>query len=159
MLWALNSPIPIYVADEREHRGSAASRQFGRSILPGAMPQSLLLSLLWRSSIHIATLRLRSMRRSEIAPLEERLCCAVVANDIPSLSEVWSGDAFYCAGYRRSRCFSISSFNTLLWAVLSPINGQPRPSVCGPIAACDAESRMPLIASVTAAGADSLLRI
>jgi hypothetical protein len=86
MLWALNSPIPIYVADEREHRGSAASRQFGRSILPGAMPQSLLLSLLWRSSIHIATLRLRSMRRSEIAPLEEPLCCAVVANDIPSLS-------------------------------------------------------------------------
>jgi glycosyltransferase involved in cell wall biosynthesis len=75
-----------------------APRQIGRSILLGALPQSSLLALLARSSIYIAT---SIYEPFEIAPLEAALCgCAVVANDIPSLREVWGDDALYFSGPR-----------------------------------------------------------
>jgi glycogen(starch) synthase len=98
MLREVKAPIPIYVAGDRRCGSSVAPRQIGRSILLGALPQSSLLALLARSSIYIAT---SIYEPFEIAPLEAALCgCAVVANDIPSLREVWGDDALYFSGPR-----------------------------------------------------------
>lgn len=93
MLRTVNSPMRIYVAGERQNETSVAPRQMGGSILLGTMPQSSLLTLLARSSIYIAT---SIYEPFGMAPLEAALCgCAVVANDIPSLREVWGDDALY----------------------------------------------------------------
>lgn len=98
MLRAVNAPIPIYVAGDRRCGGSVTLRQMGRAILLGALPQSSLLALLARSSIYIAT---SVYEPFGIAPLEAALCgCAVLANDIPSLREVWGDDALYFDGPR-----------------------------------------------------------
>jgi len=98
MLRTVNSPIPIYVAGDRKCGSSMAPRQIGRSILLGALPQSSLMTLLARSSIYIAT---SIYEPFGIAPLEAALCgCAVVANDIPSLREVWGDHALYFNGPR-----------------------------------------------------------
>lgn len=98
MLRTVNAPIPIYVAGERQCGGSVAPRQIGRSVLLGTLPQSSLLALLARSSIYIAT---SIYEPFGIEPLEAALCgCAVVANDIASLREVWGDDALYFDGPR-----------------------------------------------------------
>jgi glycosyltransferase involved in cell wall biosynthesis len=66
--------------------------------LLGELPQSALLTLLGRSSLYIAT---SIYEPFGMAPLEAALCgCAVVANDIPSLREVWGQDALYFDGPR-----------------------------------------------------------
>jgi glycosyltransferase involved in cell wall biosynthesis len=96
MLRDVNAPIPIYVAGERQCGSSSAPRQIGRSILLGELPQSALLTLLGRSSLYIAT---SIYEPFGMAPLEAALCgCAVIANDIPSLREVWGEDALYFNG-------------------------------------------------------------
>jgi glycogen synthase len=98
MLRDVNAPIPIYVAGERHCGDSVAPRQVGRTILLGALPESSLLTLLARSSIYIAT---SIYEPFGIAPLEAALCgCAVVANDIAPLREVWGDDALYFKGAR-----------------------------------------------------------
>ena len=96
MLRTVNAPIPIYVAGERQCGSSL--RQIGRSVLLGTLSQSSLLALLASSSIYIAT---SIYEPFGMAPLEAALCgCAVVANDIPSLREVWGDDALYFDGPR-----------------------------------------------------------
>lgn len=98
MLRSVNSPIPVYVAGERQHGTSLAPRQMGQSILLGPLSESALMSLFTRSSIYIATSMYEPFG---LAPLEAALCgCAVVANDIPSLREVWGDDALYFSGPR-----------------------------------------------------------
>jgi glycosyltransferase involved in cell wall biosynthesis len=98
MLRTVHSPIRIYVVGERQCGSSVAPRQIGRSVLLGALPESSLMALLARSSIYIAT---SIYEPFGIAPLEAALCgCAVVANDIPSLREVWGDDALYFDGPR-----------------------------------------------------------
>jgi len=98
MLRTVNSPIPIYVAGERRCGSSMAPRQMGRAILLGSLPQSTLLTLFAHSSIYIAT---SIYEPFGIAPLEAALCgCAVVANDIASLREVWGDHALYFDGPR-----------------------------------------------------------
>jgi len=98
MLRAVNAPIPIYVAGERQGGSSVAPRQMGRAILLGALPQSSLLALFARSSIYIST---SIFEPFGIAPLEAALCgCTVVANNIASLREVWGDDALYFDGPR-----------------------------------------------------------
>jgi glycosyltransferase involved in cell wall biosynthesis len=98
MLRAVNSPIPIHVADERQGGNPVAPRQVGHAILLGALPQSSLLALFARSSIYIVT---SIYEPFGMAPLEAALCgCAVVANDIASLREVWGDDALYFDGPR-----------------------------------------------------------
>jgi glycosyltransferase involved in cell wall biosynthesis len=97
MLRTVNAPIPIYVAGKRQCGSSL--RQIGRSVLLGTLSQSSLLALLASSSIYIAT---SIYEPFGMAPLEAALCgCAVVANDIPSLREVWGDDALYFDGYQR----------------------------------------------------------
>lgn len=98
ILRTVNSPIPIYVAGERHCGDLVAPRQLGRSILLGSLTESSLLTLLTRSSIYIAT---SIYEPFGIAPLEAALCgCAVLANDIASLREVWGDDALYFDGPR-----------------------------------------------------------
>jgi glycosyltransferase involved in cell wall biosynthesis len=98
MLRSVNSPIPIYVAGERQHGTSVAPKQLGHSILLGALSEPSLVSLFARSSIYIAT---SIYEPFGLAPLEAALCgCAVVANDIPSLREVWGDAALYFSGPR-----------------------------------------------------------
>lgn len=98
MLRNVNSPIPVYVAGERQQGASVAPKQLGHSILLGALPESSLMSLFARSSIYIAT---SIYEPFGLAPLEAALCgCAVVANDIPSLREVWGDSALYFSGAR-----------------------------------------------------------
>ncbi|HEV2576121.1 MAG TPA: glycosyltransferase family 4 protein [Acidobacteriaceae bacterium] len=98
MLRDVNSPIPIYVAGERHHGKAVAPKQLGHSILLGSLSDPALVSLLTRSSIYIAT---SIYEPFGLAPLEAALCgCAVVANDIPSLREVWGDAALYFSGAR-----------------------------------------------------------
>ncbi len=98
MLHSVNSPIPIYVAGERQHGHSIVPRQMGKSILLGSLSESVLMSLFARSSIYIAT---SIYEPFGLAPLEAALCgCAVVANDIPSMREVWGDAALYFSGPR-----------------------------------------------------------
>lgn len=96
MLRAVNSPVPIYVAGERQQGTSVAPKQMGHAILLGSLPESSLFSLFARSSIYIAT---STYEPFGLAPLEAALCgCAVLANDIPSLREVWGDAALYFSG-------------------------------------------------------------
>jgi len=98
MLRDVNAPIPIYVAGDRRCGSSVAPRQIGRTILLGMLPEPSLLTLLARSSIYIAT---PIYEPFGIAPLEAARCgCAVVANDIAPLREVWGDDALYFNGPR-----------------------------------------------------------
>lgn len=98
MLRNVNSPLPVYVAGERQNGSSVAPKQLGHSILLGTLPESSLMSLFARSSIYIAT---SIYEPFGLAPLEAALCgCAVLANDIPSLREVWGDSAFYFNGAR-----------------------------------------------------------
>ena len=98
MLRSVNSPIPIYIVGSRHRGDSVAPRQIGRSVLLGAMPESSLMSLLARSSIYIST---SVYEPFGMAPIEAALCgCAVVANDIPSMREVWGDNALYFDGPR-----------------------------------------------------------
>ena len=98
MLCMVNSPIPIYVVGERHNGDSVSPRQIGHALLLGALSEASLLSLLARSSIYIAT---SIYEPFGFSPLEAALCgCAVVANDIPSLREVWGDAALYFDGPR-----------------------------------------------------------
>ena len=98
MLREVKATIPIYVAGERQCGSSVAPRQVGHAVLLGALPQSSMLALMARSSIYIVT---SIYEPFGMAPLEAALCgCAVVANDIPSLREVWGDDALYFDGPR-----------------------------------------------------------
>lgn len=98
MLRGVNSPIPIYIAGERQHGSAVAPRQLGRSILLGPLQETALLSLFAKSSLYIAT---SIYEPFGLAPLEAALCgCAVLANDLPSLREVWGDAALYFSGPR-----------------------------------------------------------
>jgi glycosyltransferase involved in cell wall biosynthesis len=64
--------------------------------LLGPLTQAALLQLFEQSAIYICTSRYEPFG---LAPLEAALCgCAVVANDLPSLREVWEGSAIYFRG-------------------------------------------------------------
>jgi glycogen(starch) synthase len=59
----------------------------------GSLEQDELLALFHESAIYICTSRYEPFG---LAPLEAALCgCAVLANDIPSLREVWGDGALY----------------------------------------------------------------
>lgn len=98
MLQDVVSPIPIYVVGERKHGHAVAPRQIGKAILLGTQQESELLSLYARSTIYIDT---SIYEPSALQPLDAALCgCAVVANDIPSVREMWGDAALYFRGAR-----------------------------------------------------------
>lgn len=93
MLRGVNPGVPIFIAGEQQHETNAAPDRLGSATMLGHLNESALLELFSESSIYIAT---SIYEPFGLAPLEAALCgCAVVANDIPSLREVWLDAALY----------------------------------------------------------------
>lgn len=93
MLRDVCSPMPLLVAGEERYGSSAVSNTLGDAVLLGALSQSELLQLFYESAIYICTSRYEPFG---LAPLEAALCgCAILANNTPSLQEVWQEGAIY----------------------------------------------------------------
>lgn len=90
MLSAVDSPMPILIAGEAgEH---AVDLPIQTRVLGPLSPDDLH-SVFRASAVYLCTSRYEPFG---LAPLEAALCgCAVLANDIPSLREVWAGGALY----------------------------------------------------------------
>ncbi|HEX5236786.1 MAG TPA: glycosyltransferase family 4 protein [Silvibacterium sp.] len=87
-------PIPIFIAGE--DRPTAAVAVPPNVNFTGALPAEDLHTLFRGSSIYICPSLYEPFG---LAPLEAALCgCAVLANDIPSLREVWQDGALYFSG-------------------------------------------------------------
>jgi glycosyltransferase involved in cell wall biosynthesis len=84
VLEGLDSAMPVVVAGETTLEGPGGA---------GALSEEQVLALFRRSSVYVAA---SVYEPFGLAPLEAALCgCAVVANDIGSLREVWDGAAIY----------------------------------------------------------------
>ncbi len=89
LLQSMNSPLPIFVAGENDDVITACTN----IKLIGHQSQSDLLRLFRSGAMYLCTSLYEPFG---LAPLEAALCgCAVVANDIPSLREVWGDAALY----------------------------------------------------------------
>ena len=89
----VHTAIPIFIAGDRKHQDATAPERIGTAVLMGSLSESDLLALFRASSIYLAT---SIYEPFGLAPLEAALCgCAVLANDIPSLREVWGDAALY----------------------------------------------------------------
>jgi len=96
MLEDIDSPMPLIVAGETEYEFARLQLGGGEAKLLGLLNESQLLALFRESAIYICTSRYEPFG---LAPLEAALCgCAVLANDIPSLREVWGDAALYFSG-------------------------------------------------------------
>lgn len=95
MLEDVVSPMPVLIAGEAEYESNQLRLGPGNAHLLGAVGEDKLLQLFRESAIYICT---SVYEPFGLAPLEAALCgCAVVANDIPSLREVWGdGAAYFC---------------------------------------------------------------
>ena len=88
LLLAIQSPVPIQVAGD--HDGVASTESV---TLLGRQTEDDLLDLFRCSAIYLCT---SGYEPFGLAPLEAAMCgCAVVANDIPSLREVWGEGALF----------------------------------------------------------------
>lgn len=93
LLAEIDSPIPLLVAGELEHEASRAVAACGKAVLLGVLDEQELLALFRQSCIYLCTSQYEPFG---LAPLEAALCgCAVLANDIPSLREVWGNAALF----------------------------------------------------------------
>jgi hypothetical protein len=87
VLEGLDAAMPVVVAGETTLEGPGGA---------GALSEKQVLALFRRSSVYVAA---SVYEPFGLAPLEAALCgCAVVANDIGSLREVWGGAAIYFRG-------------------------------------------------------------
>jgi glycosyltransferase involved in cell wall biosynthesis len=90
ILREVQSPIPLLVA------GESGASTAGHITSLGPLSQNDLLALFRESTIYICISRYEPFG---LAPMEAALCgCAVIANDIPSLREVWADGALYFSG-------------------------------------------------------------
>ncbi|HVG27057.1 MAG TPA: glycosyltransferase family 4 protein [Acidobacteriaceae bacterium] len=93
MLRDVTAPMPIIVAGEQRHESSRSTTELGAALLIGRQTEQELAELFSGSRIYIAT---SVYEPFGLAPLEAALFgCAVLANDIPSLREVWGEGALY----------------------------------------------------------------
>jgi glycosyltransferase involved in cell wall biosynthesis len=89
----LSSPIPFFVAGETACEGITSPAMLDGAHLLGHLSEESLLTLFSNSAMYICTSRYEPFG---YAPLEAALCgCALLANDIPSLREVWQDGALY----------------------------------------------------------------
>jgi glycogen synthase len=96
MLEKVDSPIPLLIAGEAVYESARVAIDGTDVSILGALEEDDLLRLFQQSAIYICTSRYEPFG---LAPLEAALCgCAVLANDIPSLREVWGEDALYFSG-------------------------------------------------------------
>lgn len=94
LLGELPPGTPIVVAGAIAETGDGSSA--GHLTLCGKLPEEELLELFHSSTIYVCT---STYEPFGLAPVEAALCgCAVVANDIPSLREVWGDSAIFFRG-------------------------------------------------------------
>lgn len=93
MLAGVQLPFPLQVAGETDYQSRTSPGFPAGAVVLGPLAQNDFLSLLQESAIYICT---SCYEPFGLAPLEAALCgCAVLANDIPSLREVWDSGALY----------------------------------------------------------------
>lgn len=94
LLSKVRSSMPLYAAGETSFEGNGiSSGEWGNVRLTGSLNCEKLLELFSESSIYIITSRYEPFGLSAV---EAALTgCAIVANDIPSLREVWGDGAIY----------------------------------------------------------------
>lgn len=85
--------FPIFIAGETEYGSHILPVMPPDTTMLGPLAEEDLLALFRQSAIYVCTSRYEPFG---LAPLEAALCgCAVLANDIPSLREVWGDGAIY----------------------------------------------------------------
>ena len=93
LLKNITSPLPILVAGEIKSHSATLAGDVGAATFIGPQSEDDLLTLFRESAIYLCT---SIYEPFGLAPLEAAVCgCAVVANDIPSLREVWGDCALY----------------------------------------------------------------
>jgi glycosyltransferase involved in cell wall biosynthesis len=93
LLAEVSSPIPLLIAGDTSCDGASAPSALGNVRLLGPRSEENLLTMFRESELYICTSRYEPFG---LAPLEAALCgCAILANDIPSLREVWQEGALY----------------------------------------------------------------
>jgi glycosyltransferase involved in cell wall biosynthesis len=93
LLGEVSSPIPLLVAGDSSCDGAGAPSALGIVRMLGPLAEDDLLTMFQESELYICTSRYEPFG---LAPLEAALCgCAILANDIPSLREVWQDGALY----------------------------------------------------------------
>ncbi len=94
MLAEVRSPMPLFIAGATQRgRNSENVRLPSGATFVGSLSSDDLLALFSESAIYLCTSKYEPFG---LAPLEAALCgCAIVANDIPSLREVWGSTACY----------------------------------------------------------------
>lgn len=96
LLQDADSPIPLLIAGETKHESARLSISSNEVKWLGALDEAEMLNVFRESAIYICTSRYEPFG---LAPLEAALCgSAVLANDIPSLREVWGDAALYFSG-------------------------------------------------------------
>ncbi len=87
------SPMPIMTAGECCFEGATQFAASSAVIHLGPLAEENLFSLFAESAVYLSTSKYEPFG---LAPLEAALCgCAIVANDLPSLREVWGDAALY----------------------------------------------------------------
>ena len=93
LLVEVRSPIPLLLAGDSSCEASTAPASLGAVGLLGTLAEADLLALFQESEFYLCPSKYEPFG---LAPLEAALSgCAVLANDIPSLREVWQGGALY----------------------------------------------------------------
>jgi glycosyltransferase involved in cell wall biosynthesis len=93
LLGEVSSPIPLLVAGDTSCDGASAPPALGAVRMLGSLAEDDLLTMFQESEIYICTSHYEPFG---LAPLEAALCgCAILANDIASLREVWQDGALY----------------------------------------------------------------
>ena len=93
LLGQVQSPIPLLVAGESSCDAAHAPSHLGQAKLLGPLAEPDLLTLFRESELYLCPSKYEPFG---LAPLEAALCgCAILANDIPSLREVWQDGALY----------------------------------------------------------------
>ena len=106
-------PLPILVAGDESFSSGKRLTTDSQVQSLGELTETELFRLFEQSAIYIACSRYEPFG---LAPLEAALCgCAVVANDIPSLREVWGEAAIYFSGP--------SSLNAVLLSLVQDFRG------------------------------------
>lgn len=96
VLEEMDSPMPLVIAGETEHESMRLLMPSNEVKWLGVLSEAEMLAVFRESAIYICT---SSYEPFGLAPLEAALCgCAVLANDIPSLHEVWGDAALYFSG-------------------------------------------------------------
>jgi glycosyltransferase involved in cell wall biosynthesis len=92
----LDLPMPVLIAGESRLESAMYNPRNERVRLLGSLDEPHLLDFFRRSWIYACT---SIYEPFGLAPLEAALCgCAVVANDIPPLREVWADGALFFSG-------------------------------------------------------------